>query len=65
MWTKDLCQKDSDGDGVSNGEELGDPNCEWQRGGTPQRAAKSHPGVCEPVSSSKCKAINNFNIDNC
>uniref|UniRef100_A0A383VW56 Temptin Cys/Cys disulfide domain-containing protein n=1 Tax=Tetradesmus obliquus TaxID=3088 RepID=A0A383VW56_TETOB len=26
-WTKELCQADSDGDGYSNGEELGDPNC--------------------------------------
>ncbi|KAG7386896.1 hypothetical protein PHYPSEUDO_015101 [Phytophthora pseudosyringae] len=28
-WTKDLCQEDSDGDGQTNGEELGDPCCEW------------------------------------
>ena len=29
-WTKELCQKDSDGDGVSNGQELGDPSCEFE-----------------------------------
>lgn len=29
-WTKGLCEKDSDGDGVSNGMELGDPECVWQ-----------------------------------
>jgi hypothetical protein len=26
-WTKELCQADSDGDGFSNGQELGDPQC--------------------------------------
>ncbi len=26
-WTKALCKMDSDGDGKSNGEELGDPYC--------------------------------------
>jgi hypothetical protein len=32
-WTVDLCQKDSDKDGFTNGQELGDPDCkvtgEW------------------------------------
>ncbi|KAL4117336.1 hypothetical protein PRIC2_011327 [Phytophthora ramorum] len=28
-WTTDLCKTDSDGDGQTNGEELGDPCCEW------------------------------------
>jgi hypothetical protein len=28
-WDVALCQLDSDGDGQSNGQELGDPNCEW------------------------------------
>ncbi|DAZ99337.1 TPA: hypothetical protein N0F65_005188 [Lagenidium giganteum] len=28
-WTKELCQADSDGDGQTNGEELGDPCCLW------------------------------------
>ena len=26
-WTQALCQRDSDGDGHSNGQELGDPAC--------------------------------------
>jgi hypothetical protein len=26
-WTVELCNKDSDGDGHSNGAELGDPDC--------------------------------------
>mmetsp|Transcript_18058 Transcript_18058/g.36528 ORF Transcript_18058/g.36528 Transcript_18058/m.36528 type:complete len:735 (+) Transcript_18058:124-2328(+) len=28
-WTTELCQADSDGDGLTNGEELGDPCCVW------------------------------------
>ena len=32
-WTTALCNADSDGDGVSNGAELGDPNCIWTAGG--------------------------------
>ncbi|BFZ19031.1 hypothetical protein BsWGS_22070 [Bradybaena similaris] len=45
-WTVELCRKDSDGDGVSNGVELGDPNCIWQVGDTPTHTDRlSHPGV--------------------
>ncbi|KAL3670717.1 hypothetical protein V7S43_003905 [Phytophthora oleae] len=28
-WTTEFCQTDSDGDGQTNGQELGDPCCEW------------------------------------
>ncbi|KAF1789652.1 hypothetical protein GQ600_4885 [Phytophthora cactorum] len=28
-WTKEFCMKDSDGDGQTNGQELGDPCCEF------------------------------------
>lgn len=34
-WTTELCKADSDGDGQTNGEELGDPCCEWKAGATP------------------------------
>ena len=27
IWTKELCDADSDGDGLTNGDELGDPCC--------------------------------------
>lgn len=37
-WTKEFCEKDSDGDGVSNGAELGDPCCEFVVGGSPARS---------------------------
>lgn len=32
QWTLELCQRDSDGDGQTNGEELGDPDCIWKPG---------------------------------
>lgn len=44
QWTKDLCQKDSDMDGKTNGEELGDPNCVWKQGDAPAGDATGHPG---------------------
>jgi dopamine beta-monooxygenase len=48
-WTKALCEADSDGDGLTNGEELGDPCCLWQDGATPSDYTRmftpTHPGV--------------------
>lgn len=43
-WTPELCRADSDGDGLSNGAELGDPDCTWSKGGA-RRVALSHPGI--------------------
>ncbi|KAJ8306400.1 hypothetical protein KUTeg_016945 [Tegillarca granosa] len=45
---------DSDEDGYSNGAELGDPNCNWTPGSTPERAAFGHPGICEPIGQGHC-----------
>ncbi|NP_001191657.1 dopamine beta hydroxylase-like protein precursor [Aplysia californica] len=61
-WTTELCEMDSDGDGRSNGEELGDPNCTWRQGAGPTQsdAVISHPGICEPVTSECCQRINSF-----
>jgi len=39
-----LCAKDSDGDGMTNGEELGDPNCVWTQGAVPSGGAQGQPG---------------------
>lgn len=44
-WTEALCRADSDGDGKTNGEELGDPDCTWTTGQQPRVSpAPSHPG---------------------
>ncbi|XP_067676508.1 temptin-like isoform X2 [Haliotis asinina] len=46
-WTTELCRKDSDGDGMTNGEELADPDCTWFQGttATPISSMISHPDV--------------------
>ncbi|CAD7964163.1 unnamed protein product [Amoebophrya sp. A25] len=52
QWTQALCQADSDGDGFTNGQELGDPNCTWQEG-DPQPSCggcPSHPGDSEDAA---------------
>eukprot|EP00612_Vaucheria_litorea_P002746 CAMPEP_0171458840 /NCGR_PEP_ID=MMETSP0945-20130129/4361_1 /TAXON_ID=109269 /ORGANISM="Vaucheria litorea, Strain CCMP2940" /LENGTH=213 /DNA_ID=CAMNT_0011984735 /DNA_START=78 /DNA_END=719 /DNA_ORIENTATION=+ len=51
-WTTALCQADSDNDGRTNGEELGDPDCVWTRGGTPSRTDNlSDPSVPDEPGS--------------
>lgn len=58
-WTQALCEKDSDSDGKTNGEELGDPDCKWMEGNLPERNTDlSHPGICEPIDDANCKEIN-------
>ncbi|XP_061173634.1 DBH-like monooxygenase protein 2 homolog [Saccostrea echinata] len=60
-WTSVLCQKDSDGDGKTNGQELGDPDCEWTLNNIPKSVVGlSHPGVCEPLGDPKCTGKNAF-----
>jgi len=46
VWTKEMCEKDSDGDGQTNGQELGDPCCEWDLLDASARwtVGVSHPG---------------------
>jgi len=49
VWTRELCELDSDGDGFTNGQELGDPCCEWSAGyavamNSVEGFAPSHPG---------------------
>lgn len=47
-WNRILCEMDSDGDGISNGMELGDPNCVWKFGDIPSRTWDiSHPGYSD------------------
>jgi hypothetical protein len=50
VWTWALCQMDSDGDGLSNGFELGDPRCTWRPGSgggpaNPLSAVITNPGI--------------------
>ncbi|KAK3090982.1 hypothetical protein FSP39_016225 [Pinctada imbricata] len=61
-WTQALCQKDSDNDGKTNGEELGDPNCVWtEGGGAPEiTVGLSHPGICDPFDSEQCRGRNTW-----
>lgn len=48
QWTRTLCRADSDGDGFSNGFELGDPDCTWVKGAQPFRIDTiSHPGFAD------------------
>jgi len=56
QWTRELCELDSDGDGYTNGEELGDPCCLWVPGRGTDGAldsvegfAPSHPGMADDV----------------
>ena len=45
-WSLAFCELDSDGDGLSNGQELGDPLCVWYRGSEEQPLPlKGHPGI--------------------
>ncbi|XP_052223133.1 dopamine beta-hydroxylase-like isoform X2 [Dreissena polymorpha] len=58
-WTRQLCQMDSDGDGLANGAEMGDPDCVWSAGQVnPVKSNLSHPGICEPIESSHCQHLN-------
>lgn len=51
-WTVALCETDSDGDGLTNGQELGDPDCVWSKGDTPKfTAGITHPGSAEDASA--------------
>lgn len=53
-WTKEFCETDSDGDGVTNGAELGDPCCVYSAGDTPARLTDlSYPG--DPYSTPKAE----------
>ena len=51
-WTEELCRKDSDGDGRTNGEELGDPECTWKLGDpNPKTRFVTHPGIADECPS--------------
>ncbi|XP_055861101.1 tyramine beta-hydroxylase-like [Biomphalaria glabrata] len=59
IWTQALCRRDSDGDGLTNGQELGDPDCVWRENTLPSRlVGLSHPGICDPWDSPNCLSKN-------
>ncbi|KAH9492276.1 hypothetical protein Btru_024556 [Bulinus truncatus] len=44
-WSRKLCETDSDNDGLTNGYEFGDPDCQWRAGETPSRSTNiTHSG---------------------
>jgi len=57
-WTTALCEMDSDDDGWTNGEELGDPNCTWIIGERPPQIVYqiSHPGLPESYPAMRPKS---------
>ncbi|KAL3665053.1 hypothetical protein V7S43_009687 [Phytophthora oleae] len=70
QWTTELCQADSDGDGATNGEELGDPCCSWSPStgfdGASSSTSPSHPGIpnsftTEQLASMTCEGETDLN----
>jgi dopamine beta-monooxygenase len=60
-WTPALCQKDSDGDGATNGFELGDPDCTWTPGSTPKRTTDiTHPGFAGDAAPAAIDTCGDF-----
>eukprot|EP00122_Pirum_gemmata_P009257 Pgem_evm1s8557 len=51
-WTKTFCEQDSDGDKITNGAELGDPNCTWKQGDPNPNPAGgiTDPSIANPGS---------------
>lgn len=49
-----LCPLDSDGDGSTNGQELGDPNCTWVKGQGNPGGSITNPGQPDSSSSGEC-----------
>ena len=67
-WTQEFCQLDSDGDGFTNGEELGDANCTWTAGQPhPEHFNITNPAICEPILSEKCRELQKtwITVENC
>ncbi|GFO05697.1 temptin [Plakobranchus ocellatus] len=55
VWDRALCMGDSDGDGKTNGEELGDAHCHWTVDNPKHlSSASGHPGICDPIGSAAC-----------
>jgi hypothetical protein len=62
LWSLDKCLADSDGDGWSNGDEMGDPCCVWQYGEEPP----VHVGISSPshaVSTPPRRSCGNASVE--
>jgi hypothetical protein len=67
-WTIDFCEMDSDEDGATNGEELGDPCCEWNVGDSPKNSKVADPGrhnsfSADELARMKCNSTKLNNTD--
>ena len=61
-WTADLCRLDSDCDGLTNGEELGDPACTWKEGDPPTfDVGITHPGFEDNYRGGNVDSCATFN----
>ncbi|EQC29657.1 hypothetical protein SDRG_12661 [Saprolegnia diclina VS20] len=57
-WNTALCKLDSDGDGATNGEELGDPCCTWTAGAAlTSTAAPTSPGTKDTFTTAQLAAL--------
>jgi MYXO-CTERM domain-containing protein len=65
-WQK-LYNLDSDGDGYSNGVELGDPNGDWAPGGTPATGRLSEPGQfgSTPCGNGEIESLADGSMEEC
>ena len=70
-WTRVLCEQDSDGDGYTNGEELGDPLCGWRQGPAARSNDITNPGDSTSAPQIACgnlivqdgEECDGFNLD--
>ncbi len=57
-WTRGLCTSDADGDGQTNGLEMGDPCCTWVQGSAPLFVTglsdPNNPGSTTKNTNSTC-----------
>lgn len=76
-WTRELCEADSDGDGESNGLELGDPCCRWSEDSSAFNGEAqfdsdrlriwrvSHPGLATKSGPLQALATSGVAMPNC
>ena len=71
FWSEALCRGDSDSDGFTNGDELGDPACLWLQGPAPRSVDITDPSDPDDVPTPGCgnlivepgEACDGFNLN--